>query len=160
MILRSIRRPHSKHLIASLPLSTFCFFDQTVLHSLKGANAVIIGLMWLECIHRPPVRPRLRASLRASDVQMQGLIPEMCLSCQESSTSNTPLPYSESSLSHDTSSPEPSPLASIKMSDHLGPHFSVTIVAVCATIMAPVPYILFKYGHQIKAMSRNVQNKA
>lgn len=50
--------------------------------------------------------------------------------------------------------------ASIEMYDRLGPHWSLTIVAIIATVMAPVPFVLYKYGHQIRAMSRNVQNKA
>lgn len=50
--------------------------------------------------------------------------------------------------------------ASIVMYDNLGPHISLTIVAIVATVMAPVPFILYKYGHKIRAMSKNVQNKA
>ncbi|KAJ5887398.1 Major facilitator superfamily domain general substrate transporter [Penicillium taxi] len=50
--------------------------------------------------------------------------------------------------------------ASIKMYETIGPHWSVTIVAIIATIMAPVPYVLFKYGHKVRAMSKNVQNRA
>ncbi|KAH8427417.1 uncharacterized protein LDX57_005132 [Aspergillus melleus] len=50
--------------------------------------------------------------------------------------------------------------ASIKMYENLGAHISLTIVAIIAAIMAPVPYILYKYGHRVRAMSRNVQNKA
>ncbi|ERF68060.1 hypothetical protein EPUS_08496 [Endocarpon pusillum Z07020] len=50
--------------------------------------------------------------------------------------------------------------ASIVMYDNLGPHISLTIVAIVTTVMAPVPYILYIYGHKIRAMSRNVQNKA
>ncbi|KAK1139144.1 hypothetical protein N8T08_001267 [Aspergillus melleus] len=50
--------------------------------------------------------------------------------------------------------------ASIKMHDNLGPHLSLTIVAAIAAVMAPVPYLLCVYGHRVRAMSRNVQNKA
>lgn len=50
--------------------------------------------------------------------------------------------------------------ASVKMYENIGPHWSLTIVAVVATIMAPVPFILYKYGHKVRAMSKNVQNKA
>lgn len=50
--------------------------------------------------------------------------------------------------------------ASIKMYEDIGPHWSLTIVAVIATVMAPVPYLLYKYGHKVRAMSKNVQNKA
>lgn len=50
--------------------------------------------------------------------------------------------------------------ASIKMYENLGPHLALTIVAIVAAVMAPVPYVLYKYGHKVRAMSKNVQNKA
>ncbi|PLB53462.1 MFS general substrate transporter [Aspergillus steynii IBT 23096] len=50
--------------------------------------------------------------------------------------------------------------ASIKMYENLGPHLSLTIVAIIASVMAPVPYLLYVYGHKVRAMSKNVQNKA
>ena len=50
--------------------------------------------------------------------------------------------------------------ASVKMYEDIGPHWSLTIVAMIATIMAPVPFILYKYGHKVRAMSKHVQNKA
>ncbi|KAK3168674.1 hypothetical protein OEA41_005122 [Lepraria neglecta] len=50
--------------------------------------------------------------------------------------------------------------ASVKMYEKIGPHWSLTIVAIVATIMAPVPFILYKYGHKVRAMSKHVQNKA
>ncbi|TVY81592.1 putative efflux pump kojT [Lachnellula suecica] len=50
--------------------------------------------------------------------------------------------------------------ASIRMYDVLGPHWALTIVAIIATVMAPVPYVLYKYGHKVRAMSKNVQNRA
>ena len=50
--------------------------------------------------------------------------------------------------------------ASVKMYEKIGPHWSLTIVAVVATIMAPVPFILHKYGHKVRAISRHAQNKA
>ncbi|KAL8716635.1 MAG: hypothetical protein Q9225_006054 [Loekoesia sp. 1 TL-2023] len=50
--------------------------------------------------------------------------------------------------------------ASVKMYDNLGPHLALTIVAIVATVMAPVPFILYKYGHKVRAMSKHVQNKA
>jgi hypothetical protein len=49
--------------------------------------------------------------------------------------------------------------ASVKMYKNVGPHWSLTIVGVIATIMAPVPLILHNYGHRVRAMSKNVQNK-
>lgn len=50
--------------------------------------------------------------------------------------------------------------ASVKMYDNLGPHLALTIVAIVATVMAPVPFLLYRYGHQVRAMSKHVQNKA
>lgn len=49
--------------------------------------------------------------------------------------------------------------ASVKMYDNLGPHWALTIVAIIAAVMAPVPYVLHQYGRQIRGMSKNVQNK-
>ncbi|KAJ5958760.1 Major facilitator superfamily domain general substrate transporter [Penicillium vulpinum] len=49
---------------------------------------------------------------------------------------------------------------SVKMYENIGPHWSVTIVAILATIMAPVPFVLYKYGHKVRAMSKNAVNKA
>ncbi|RAH41328.1 MFS general substrate transporter [Aspergillus brunneoviolaceus CBS 621.78] len=50
--------------------------------------------------------------------------------------------------------------ASIPMYQHMTPHWVLTLVGILATIMAPMPFLLYKYGHQIRAMSKNVQNKA
>lgn len=50
--------------------------------------------------------------------------------------------------------------ASVKIYENLGPHWSLTISAIVATVMAPVPFVLYVYGHKVRAMSRNVQNKA
>lgn len=50
--------------------------------------------------------------------------------------------------------------ASVKMYENIGPHWSLTISAIVATLMAPVPFWLSKYGHKVRAMSKNVQNKA
>nr|POE48642.1 putative efflux pump kojt [Quercus suber] len=49
--------------------------------------------------------------------------------------------------------------ASLKMYDSIGPHWSLTIVAIVSLFMAPVPFVLYKYGHKIRAMSKNAQNK-
>ena len=46
------------------------------------------------------------------------------------------------------------------MYENLGSHLTLTIVAVITTVMAPVSYILYKYGHQIKIMGKYVQNKS
>ncbi|KAK0637392.1 major facilitator superfamily domain-containing protein [Bombardia bombarda] len=45
--------------------------------------------------------------------------------------------------------------ASVPMYQNLGPHLALTIPAVLATIMAPVPFILYKYGAKIRGMSKN-----
>ncbi|KAI4781217.1 synaptic vesicle transporter [Aureobasidium sp. EXF-3400] len=50
--------------------------------------------------------------------------------------------------------------ASVKMYENIGPHWSLTISAIVATLMAPVPFLLGRYGHKVRAMSKNVQNKA
>ncbi|KAL8701427.1 MAG: hypothetical protein Q9201_004911 [Fulgogasparrea decipioides] len=50
--------------------------------------------------------------------------------------------------------------ASVKMYENIGPHWSLTIVAIIATIMAPVPFILYKHGHKVRATSKHVQNRA
>lgn len=50
--------------------------------------------------------------------------------------------------------------AAVKMYDKIGPHWALTISAIVATTMAPVPFVLYKYGHKIRAMSKNAQNKA
>ncbi|KAJ6186186.1 hypothetical protein N7519_007487 [Penicillium mononematosum] len=49
--------------------------------------------------------------------------------------------------------------ASVKMYENIGPHWSLTIVGIVGTIMAPVPFVLYRYGHKVRAMSKNVQNK-
>ena len=50
--------------------------------------------------------------------------------------------------------------AAVVMYENLGPHWALTIVAIVATFMAPLPFVLYKYGHQVRAMSKNVQNRA
>ncbi|KAI1501141.1 MFS general substrate transporter [Biscogniauxia marginata] len=50
--------------------------------------------------------------------------------------------------------------ASVPWYNNLGPHWTLTIVGILSAIMAPVPFLLYKYGHNIRAMSKNVQNKA
>ncbi|KAI1427684.1 MFS general substrate transporter [Xylaria sp. FL1777] len=50
--------------------------------------------------------------------------------------------------------------ASVPWYNNLGPHLVLTIVASLATVMAPVPFILYIYGHKIRAVSKHVQNKA
>ncbi|KAI1489588.1 MFS general substrate transporter [Biscogniauxia mediterranea] len=50
--------------------------------------------------------------------------------------------------------------ASIPMYENLGPHYTLTIVGCLSAVMAPVPFLLYRYGHKIRAMSKNVQNKS
>ncbi|KAI0116095.1 MFS general substrate transporter [Hypoxylon sp. NC0597] len=49
--------------------------------------------------------------------------------------------------------------ASIPMYEHLGPHFTLTLLGALMAVMAPVPFLLYRYGHKIRAMSKNVQVK-
>ncbi|KAK8093366.1 Major facilitator superfamily domain- general substrate transporter [Apiospora hydei] len=44
--------------------------------------------------------------------------------------------------------------ASVPMYERLGPHKALTIPAVLATLMAPVPFVLYKYGAKIRGMSK------
>jgi hypothetical protein len=44
--------------------------------------------------------------------------------------------------------------ASIPMYQNLGPHKALTIPAVLATVMAPVPFLLYKYGAKIRVRAR------
>ncbi|KAK7949374.1 Major facilitator superfamily domain- general substrate transporter [Apiospora aurea] len=44
--------------------------------------------------------------------------------------------------------------ASVPMYERLGPHKALTIPAVLATLMAPVPFLLYKYGAKIRGMSK------
>ena len=50
--------------------------------------------------------------------------------------------------------------ASVPMYQHMTPHWVLTMVGILATIMAPLPFLLHRYGHRIRAMSKHVQNKA
>lgn len=49
--------------------------------------------------------------------------------------------------------------ASVPMYDNLGPHVTLTWLAAVTVVLAPLPFVLYKYGHKIRAMSKNVQNK-
>lgn len=49
--------------------------------------------------------------------------------------------------------------ASVPMYEHLGPHLTMTWLGAVTVVMAPLPFVLYKYGHKIRAMSKNVQNK-
>ncbi|KAI0007211.1 MFS general substrate transporter [Xylariaceae sp. FL0662B] len=50
--------------------------------------------------------------------------------------------------------------ASIPMYENLGPHYTLTMLGCIMAIMAPVPFLGYRYGHKIRAMSKNVQNKS
>lgn len=38
--------------------------------------------------------------------------------------------------------------------------FIKSYMYIISTLMAPVPFLLYRYGHKVRAMSKNVQNKA
>ncbi|KAK8078614.1 hypothetical protein PG996_004784 [Apiospora saccharicola] len=44
--------------------------------------------------------------------------------------------------------------ASVPMYERLAPHRALTIPAVLATILAPVPFVLYKYGAKVRGMSK------
>ncbi|KAK0710200.1 c6 zinc finger domain-containing protein [Lasiosphaeria miniovina] len=48
--------------------------------------------------------------------------------------------------------------ASVPMYENLGPHRALTIPAALATVMAPVPYLLYVYGARIRALSKNAMH--
>ncbi|PGH02438.1 hypothetical protein AJ80_08858 [Polytolypa hystricis UAMH7299] len=50
--------------------------------------------------------------------------------------------------------------ASIPMYTNLGPHYTLTMLGALSALMAPLPFVLYRYGHKIRAMSKNVQNKS
>ncbi|KAK4497573.1 hypothetical protein PRZ48_012024 [Zasmidium cellare] len=49
--------------------------------------------------------------------------------------------------------------ASVPMYRNLGPHWSLTWVGILASVMAPVPFLLFRYGPTIRAVSKFAKNK-
>jgi hypothetical protein len=48
--------------------------------------------------------------------------------------------------------------ASVPMYENLGPHKALTIPASLATLMAPVPFLLYKYGARIRGMSKTAMH--
>lgn len=50
-------------------------------------------------------------------------------------------------------------VGAIPMYCNLGPHYALTILGCIAAVMAPVPFLLYRYGHVIRRMSKRVQNK-
>lgn len=49
--------------------------------------------------------------------------------------------------------------ASLRMYESIGSHWSLNLVGNVAAFMAPIPYVLHKYGPRIRAMSKNAQSK-
>lgn len=49
--------------------------------------------------------------------------------------------------------------AFIRIYENIGSHWSLTISAIAASLMAPIPFLLGKYWHKVRAISKNVQNK-
>ncbi|XXH04025.1 hypothetical protein Hte_010436 [Hypoxylon texense] len=50
--------------------------------------------------------------------------------------------------------------AAIPMYTTLGPHFALTLLGSIMAFMAPVPFLLYRYGHKVRARSKYVQNKS
>ncbi|KAH8668800.1 c6 zinc finger domain-containing protein [Xylariales sp. PMI_506] len=48
--------------------------------------------------------------------------------------------------------------ASVPMYENLGPHKALTIPAVLASLMAPVPFLLYKYGPKLRSMSKSAMH--
>ena len=47
----------------------------------------------------------------------------------------------------------------VPMYDNLGIHYTLTILACISSVMAPVPFLLYWYGHKVRQLSRQAQNK-
>jgi hypothetical protein len=43
--------------------------------------------------------------------------------------------------------------------ENMGTHYTLTIMACLAVLLAPVPFLLFRYGHHIRAKSRFAVNR-
>lgn len=48
--------------------------------------------------------------------------------------------------------------ASVPMYGNLGPHKALSISAALATVLAPVPFLLYRYGARIRSMSRTAMH--
>lgn len=46
------------------------------------------------------------------------------------------------------------PLAGPKIWDSLGPHWTGTLLAILETMIVPVPFIFYRYGHVIRRKSK------
>ncbi|KAF2806394.1 c6 zinc finger domain-containing protein [Mytilinidion resinicola] len=49
--------------------------------------------------------------------------------------------------------------ASVPMYENLGPHRTLTWLGALMAGLAPLPFVLYRYGHKVRAMSKNVQNR-
>ena len=50
-------------------------------------------------------------------------------------------------------------MVAIPMYHNLGAHYTLTVLACIAAVMAPVPFVLYRYGHAVRRMSKQVQAK-
>lgn len=50
------------------------------------------------------------------------------------------------------------PMFGEQMYDRLNPQWATTVLAFIALVMVPIPFVLIKYGHKIRAMSRNARS--
>ena len=50
-------------------------------------------------------------------------------------------------------------VVAIPMYHNLGAHYTLTVLACIASVMAPVPFVLYRYGHAVRRMSKQVQAK-
>jgi len=47
----------------------------------------------------------------------------------------------------------------IPMYDRLGPHYTLTLLGCLGVLMAPAPFMLYRWGPAIRLRSRNVVNR-
>jgi hypothetical protein len=47
----------------------------------------------------------------------------------------------------------------VPMYNNLGVHYTLTILACISFVMAPVPFLLYRYGHKVRQLSRQAQSK-
>ena len=50
-------------------------------------------------------------------------------------------------------------VAAIPMYENLGVHWTMTLLGCISGVMAPVPFILYYYGHRVRSWSKNVLNR-
>lgn len=51
-------------------------------------------------------------------------------------------------------------VAGIPFYKNMGVHYTLTILACISCLMVPIPYVLYKYGHAIRARSKYAVSKA